>query len=71
MLALLLCYVQQRFSLVHLDAETYYIDTVPIQFNWLYWLLLNLGVLAVSSIIIFGSSYLMGIQKPAQTIRWE
>lgn len=69
--ALLLCYLQQRFSLVHLDADTYYIDTVPIEFNWLFFALVNLGVLLISSLIIFGSSYLMGIQKPAQTIRWE
>ena len=69
--ALVLCYVQQRFSLIHLDPDTYYIDTVPIEFNWIYFLLLNLGVLLISSLIVFGSSYLMGIQRPAQTIRWE
>ena len=69
--ALLLCFVQQRFEIVKLDADTYYIDAVPIEFNWTYFLLVNLGVLIVSSLIIFGSSYLMGIQKPAQTIRWE
>ena len=27
--------------------------------------------LGFADFIIFGSSYLMGIQKPAQTIRWE
>ena len=69
--ALLLCYLQQRFALVHLDPETYYIDTVPIQFNWLFFIMVNVAVLLISSLIIFGSSYLMGIQKPAQTIRWE
>lgn len=69
--ALVLCYVQQRFGLIHLDADTYYIDTVPIEFNWLYFSLLNIGVLLVSSLIIFGSSYLMSIKGPATTIRWE
>ncbi len=70
-IALLLCYLQQRFELIHLDPDTYYIDAVPVSFNWMYLLMLNLGVLVVSSLIIFGSSYLMGQQAPARTIRWE
>ena len=69
--ALVLCFLQQRFGIVKLDPDTYYIDAVPIEFNWLYFLLINAGVLLVSSLIIFGSSYLMSIKGPATTIRWE
>ncbi|MCR4613310.1 MAG: ABC transporter permease [Bacteroidaceae bacterium] len=69
--ALLLCFVQQHFGIVKLNPDTYYIDAVPIEFNWLYFLLINIGVLLISSLIIFGSSYLMSIKGPATTIRWE
>ena len=69
--ALLLCFIQQRFGLIRLDPDTYYIDAVPVEFNWVYLLLINLGVLLISSLIIFGSSYLMSIKGPATTIRYE
>ena len=69
--ALLLCFIQQRFGLIRLDPDTYYIDAVPVEFHWVYLLLINLGVLLISSLIIFGSSYLMSIKGPATTIRYE
>lgn len=69
--ALVLCFLQQRFGLIRLDPDTYYIDAVPVEFHWVYLLLINLGVLLISSLIIFGSSYLMSIKGPATTIRWE
>ncbi len=47
------------------------IDSVPIEFNWLFFLLINFGVLLISALIIFGSSFLMSIKGPATTIRWE
>ena len=40
-------------------------------FNWLFFLLINFGVLLISALIIFGSSFLMSIKGPATTIRWE
>ncbi len=69
--ALVLCFLQQRFGLIRLDPDTYYIDAVPVEFHWVYLLLINLGVLLISSLIIFGSSYLMSIKGPATTIRYE
>ncbi len=66
-----LCYIQQIFSLVKLDPSTYYIDNVPIDINWLYVLLVNVGVVVVTSIIIFGSSFFMKIKEPARTMKWN
>lgn len=66
-----LCFIQKYCSIVKLDPSTYYIDSVPIEMNWLYILLINIGVLLISSIVIFGSSFLMSIKGPSSTIRWE
>ena len=71
MIALILCFAQKKFNFIKLDADTYYIDSVPIEFNWLFFLLINFGVLLISALIIFGSSFLMSIKGPATTIRWE
>ena len=68
---LLLCWIQQQFHLISLDASVYYIDSVPIQFNW--WLILgiNVATLLISTLVIWGSSHLISIGKPSETMRYE
>ena len=68
---LLICWLQQRFHLVSLDASVYYIDSVPIQFNWWLILAINVLTLLISTLVIWGSSHLISIGKPSQTIRYE
>lgn len=68
---LLLCWLQQQFHLISLDASVYYIDSVPIQFNWLLILAINLLTLLISTLVIWGSSHLISIGKPSETIRYE
>lgn len=68
---LLLCWIQDQFHLLKLDATVYYIDSVPIEFNWIYFLGVNLITLLISSIVIFGSSFLISISKPVKAMRFE
>ncbi len=68
---LLLCWIQQRFHLISLDASVYYIDSVPIRFDWWLILAVNVATLLISTIVIWGSSHLISIGKPSQTIRYE
>ena len=68
---LLLCYLQQWFHPVKLDASVYYLSYVPVEINYLYILLINLGTILITSLVIFGSSYLVSISKPAKTMRWD
>lgn len=68
---LLLCWLQQQFHIVSLDASVYYIDSVPIQFNWWLILAINAATLLISTLVIWGSSHLISIGKPSETIRYE
>lgn len=68
---LLLCWIQQRFQLISLDATVYYIDSVPIQFNWWLILAVNAVTFLISALVIWGSSHLISIGKPSETIRYE
>lgn len=68
---LALCWIQQQFRVVSLDATVYYIDSVPIQFNWIMIAAVNILTLLISIIVIWGSSHLISIGKPAATIRYE
>lgn len=68
---LLVCWIQQRYHLISLDASVYYIDSVPIQFNWWLILAVNAVTLLISTLVIWGSSHLISIGKPSETIRYE
>lgn len=68
---LLFCWIQQKFHVVSLDASVYYIDSVPIQFNWWLILAINAITLLISTLVIWGSSHLISIGKPSETIRYE
>lgn len=67
----LLCYLQQFFQVVRLDASVYYISYVPIQINYLYILIINIITIIITSVVIFGSSHLISISNPSKTMRYE
>lgn len=66
-----LCFLQRITSMISLDPSTYYIDTVPVSFPWFYIILINVLVLGASMLIIFLSSHLVSIDKPAKTMKFE
>ena len=68
----LLFYLLQRYgALFKLDPETYYMDTVPVAFNPLYFILLNIGTLVASVLMLIGPSYLIARIHPATSMRYE
>ena len=70
-IGLSLCAIQYFTGVVPLDAEAYYVATVPITFNWLYILLLNAGTFIASLLMMIGPSYLITKINPAKIIRYE
>ena len=65
------CLLQYYTGLLTLDAETYYMDAVPIAFNIKYLILLNAGTLLASVLILLGPSYLIARIRPADAMRFE
>lgn len=70
-LGLLVCWLQSTFHFVKLDASVYYIDSVPIEYNWIFFIAVNVITLVISSIVIFGSSFLISLSKPVKSMRFE
>jgi lipoprotein-releasing system permease protein len=66
-----LCAVQYFFHVVPLDPVSYYVATVPITFNWLYIVLLNIGTFVISVLMLVGPSYLITKISPAKIVRYE
>lgn len=66
-----LIFLQEYTGFVHLDAETYYVDTVPVDLNWLFIVLINIGTLFVSFLVLIIPSFLVSRIHPARSIRFE
>ena len=65
------CLLQYNFHWIKLDPEIYYIDSVPIDLNLAYFLLINVGSLAISMLMMVAPSYLITKIEPAKSIRFE
>ncbi len=65
------CALQYFTGIVPLDAEAYYVSTVPIIFNWTYIIILNIGTALASILMMIGPSYLITKILPAKIIRYE
>ncbi len=70
-IGLSLCAIQHFTGIIPLDPEAYYVATVPITFNWLYIILLNVGTLIASLLMMVGPSYLITKIVPSKIIRYE
>lgn len=70
-LGLAFCFVQSRFGVFTLNPETYYVDTVPVSFNLLLFMLINAGTLAASVLMLVGPSFLITKIRPASSMRYE
>lgn len=62
----------QKFSgLIKLDPQTYYVNTIPVEFNWWLILALNVATMLISVIMLVAPSYLISHIHPAQSIKYE
>ena len=63
--------LQQMFGFIKLDAQTYYVSTVPVEFNGWYILALNVATLIISIFMLVAPSYLISHIHPAKSMRYE
>jgi lipoprotein-releasing system permease protein len=70
-IGLTLCFLQWKFELIGLDPSSYYLDTVPINFNILHVLALNAGTLLVTFIFLLIPSMIISRISPEKSIRFN
>lgn len=66
-----LLFLQNQFGLIHLDPATYYVDAVPVMFDWGLFALLNFATLLISLFILIAPSYLVSHIEPSKAMRFE
>lgn len=63
--------IQKYTGLIKLDAQTYYVSTVPVEFNWLLIVILNVITLFICIFILVAPSYLISHIHPVKSMRYE
>lgn len=63
--------IQQATGIITLDPASYYVSTVPVEFNLPFILLLNAGTLLVSLFVLLAPSFLISHIHPAKSMRYE
>lgn len=71
LLGLLLLYIQQKYSLVKLDPNTYYVTEVPIHIDFWSVVLLNIGVLVLCLLILLLPTYVIAKISPTKSMKFS
>ncbi len=66
-----LCLLQYYFKIAKLDSETYYVDFVAIEINWLYFLYLNVGSFVVCAAMFFLPTLIITKLTPIKTLKFD
>ncbi len=64
-------YLQLKFEFISLDPSSYYLTTVPINFNWWHILLLNGGTMAIILLMLIIPSRLISRISPVKAIKFD
>ena len=70
-IALAIIVLQKTTGIVKLDPVTYYVDTVPVEINWLFIVALNIATLLIALFVLIAPSYLISHIHPAKSMRYE
>ena len=63
--------IQEKFQLVALDPASYYMNFVPISWNWPVFFILNGAVLLVTTLVLFIPAMLISNIQPIKAIRFD
>jgi len=66
-----ICWLQYYFKILKLDQSSYFIDYVPISFNFIYIILLNFGTLAITMVILLLPAHIISNISPVRTIKFN
>jgi len=71
LIGLALGWIQQRFDILALDPESYFVDAVPIHFSFSHILLLNAGTLIITMLMLMVPSRIISKLSPEKTIKFD
>ena len=70
-IAISIALIQQYFQVIKLDQTVYFVSVVPIELNFWYILLINVGTFLICAIALILPSYLVTRISPVKAIRFN
>ncbi|WP_299627373.1 FtsX-like permease family protein [uncultured Tenacibaculum sp.] len=71
LIAFVLLLIQKYFKVIGLDPQTYNVSTVPVEFNFFYLFLLNIGTLLLCLVMLLVPSMIISKIQPSKAIKFE
>lgn len=69
--AILLLWLQQKYALMPLDPEMYYLSAVPVEFFWPGIAAIDLGVIIAAWLVLILPARMASSVSPSRTMRYE
>lgn len=66
-----LCLIQKYTNVISLSPESYYLSSVPIEMNWWYIIMLNIGTFLLWILMLLLPTMLINNIRPSKSIRFE
>ena len=66
-----LCAIQKFTHVIPLDPANYYLDCVPIEFNWIFIIAVNVAMFVLSVLVLIVPSHLISRIYPTKAMRFE
>jgi lipoprotein-releasing system permease protein len=63
-----ICWLQFQFKIIPLDPVNYFMNTVPIVFDWMLFGLLNVGILTLIALILFIPTFIISRIQPVRAL---
>lgn len=64
-------FLQDQFKLIPLDAESYYMSYVPIDWNWPAFILINIGIVVLTAAVLWIPVMAISKVDPIRSIRFD
>lgn len=71
LLALATAYIQYRWHIIPLDPESYYLNFVPVEIDWIYVAIIDAAAIIISAMVLILPSHIIARLSPATTLRYE
>ena len=68
---LLLCWIQYQFKVISLDPVNYYMDTVPIVFDWPIFFMVNVITIVISGLILLIPTLIISQITPIKALLFK
>jgi lipoprotein-releasing system permease protein len=66
-----LCLVQKYFHVIKLQQDSYYLSYAPVEMNWNWIVILNVGTIIITLLLLILPSILVSRISPVKAIRFE